>query len=83
MYLYEPSECLIRDREGNNMYLYEPSGTPNFEHFFEMFSRAVDEHCKLERPKLTKRTPTNNPWITDSIIDAIDHKEVLYDNWVA
>ena len=25
----------------------------------------------------------NNPWILDSIVDAIDKKEHLYDKWIA
>ena len=54
---------------------------PNFEEFFDIFSKAVDSHCKLEKPKITKRNPINNPWITDSIIDAIEVKGELYDEW--
>ena len=58
------------------------SETPNFEEFFEIFSEAIDTHCKLKKPRLTKRNPINNPWITDSIIDAISVKEERYNEWI-
>ncbi|KAL5257230.1 hypothetical protein ACHWQZ_G012241 [Mnemiopsis leidyi] len=55
----------------------------DFDGFFETFSSAVDKFCKLDKPKVTKRNPVCNPWILDSIVDAIDKKEELYDNWIA
>ena len=54
---------------------------PDFEKFFNIFSKTVDDHCKLKKPKLTKRNPVTNPWIIDSIIDAIEVKNELYDEW--
>ena len=36
---------------------------------------------KLEKPKLTKRTFSNNPWITEGIIISITYKETLYNTW--
>ena len=54
----------------------------NFGEFTEVFHRALDETCKLEKPKVTKRTRQNNPWITDSIISAVNKKHELKDNWV-
>ena len=43
---------------------------------------ALDLACKLERPKVTKRSKIVNPWITDSIISAIDKKHELKRDWV-
>ena len=40
----------------------------------------LDETCKLAVPKKTVRNLINNPWITDSIILAIDKKDDLYSN---
>ena len=54
-----------------------------FEQFFEIFSSAIDSCCKLDKPKLTKRNPVNNPWICDSIVDAIDKKDQLYEDWIS
>ena len=54
----------------------------NFGEFTEVFNRALDDTCKLDKPKVTKRTRLNNPWITDSIISAVDKKHELKDNWV-
>ena len=75
-------ESLIHDLESKTEVL-KGSNRPNFEEFFDTFSKAVDIHCKLANPKSTKRNPINNPWITDSIIDAIAVKEELYDKWTS
>lgn len=32
---------------------------------------TLDECCKLEKPKETKRTPIDNPWITEGIAEAV------------
>ncbi|KAL5261473.1 hypothetical protein ACHWQZ_G007251 [Mnemiopsis leidyi] len=53
-----------------------------FSEFTGIFHDALDSTCKLPRPKITKRTPQNNPWITDSIKTAIDKKHELKDDWV-
>ncbi|KAL5270292.1 hypothetical protein ACHWQZ_G001136 [Mnemiopsis leidyi] len=53
-----------------------------FSEFTGIFHDALDSTCKLLRPKITKRTPENNPWITDSIKTAIDKKHELKDDWV-
>ena len=64
--------------------LLTDANTPlGFDEFFETFSSAVDLFCKLDKPKVTKRNAVNNPWILDSIVDAIDKKEHLYDKWIA
>ena len=57
--------------------------TPDvFSQFTEIFHCALDSTCKLEKPKVTKRTPQNNPWITDSIKAAVEKKHELKNNWV-
>ena len=54
---------------------------PDFTAFFTKFSELVDKHCKLDNPKVTKRNPVNNPWITDGILSAISTKADLYKDW--
>lgn len=36
----------------------------------------------MTKPKVTKRTPLNNPWITDSLIHSITHKHKLKTSWI-
>ena len=54
----------------------------DFESFFLLFKNSIDQCCKLEKPRYSKRNPINNPWITDGIIDAIEHKNDLYIDWI-
>ena len=49
--------------------------------FFEKYKEYLDDTCKLAVPKKTVRNIINNPWITDSIISAIDKKDYFYSNW--
>ena len=53
----------------------------NFDKFSSTFKETLDSCCKLEKPKLTKRTPMNNPWITPGIASAIDKKHELRKQW--
>ena len=53
----------------------------NFSAFTKSFSTAIDKAFKLKIPKVTKRTFTNNPWITEGIIQAVIHKAKLYKDW--
>ena len=53
----------------------------NFHEFTDLFEKAIDKHCKLAKPKVTKRTHLNNPWITESLIEAIDRKHELKKEW--
>ena len=48
--------------------------------FNKTFKETIDIFCKLEKPKLTKRTCCNNPWITKGIIISITYKETVYNN---
>ena len=41
----------------------------DFDSFFLLFKNSIDQCCKLEKPRYSKRNPVNNPWITDGIID--------------
>ena len=52
-----------------------------FEEFTACFDQTLDKHCKLEVPKVTKRTPKLNPWITDSIIQSVERKHELRKEW--
>lgn len=70
------------DLGGKSSELYGPNpSTPDFSHFASVFSETVDKHCKLRKPKTSKRNNINNPWITDAIIESINHKKVLYKDW--
>ncbi len=53
----------------------------NFSDFIDSFNTALDKNCKLAVPKTTKRTPLNNPWITESIAEACDRKHELKNGW--
>ena len=54
---------------------------PNFSNFIEIFNESLDKTCKRSKPKTTKRTTSNNPWITDSIIRAVNEKHEFYRKW--
>ena len=64
----------------NKLIGIDPEG-PNFSKFFDTFTKCIDEACKLDIPKTTIRNAINNPWITDSIINAIENKDFLYRDW--
>ena len=57
------------------------NGFPNFTNFDIEYKKLIDETCKLTVPKKTVRNAINNPWITDSVIAAINKKYELYENW--
>ena len=53
----------------------------NFSEFTELFEQTLNSTCKLAKPKETKRTPINNPWITEGISAAVDRKHDLREEW--
>ena len=53
----------------------------NFSDFSSAFHNELDKACKLERPKCSKRTAKENPWITSGLIASIDRKHELFDSW--
>ena len=53
----------------------------NFSNFCNSFNEELDKAFKLEKPKCSKRTPLNNPWITAGLIKSISTKDELYDSW--
>ena len=53
----------------------------DFSDFTELFEQKLNATCKLAKPKETKRTPLNNPWITDGISAAVDKKHNLREEW--
>ena len=67
--------------ENYNNLIGDDPNTPDFSKFFNTFSEAVDKSCKLKKPKTSKRNTINNPWITESIINAIDTKKKYYKEW--
>ena len=52
-----------------------------FSDFIDLFNQTLDNTCKLARPKETKRTPIDNPWITDGIAAAVNKKHNLRIEW--
>jgi hypothetical protein len=54
---------------------------PEFSSFDKKFREIMDKTCKLDKPKCSKRTAMNNPWITGGIIAAIETKHYLYATW--
>ena len=54
----------------------------DFNDFSDLYQQTLDKNCKLEKPKITKRTPQNNPWITEGIIQACKKKHELKQQWV-
>ena len=54
----------------------------NWNIFLDYFNCKIDHHFKLAKPKQSKRTRENNPWISESLIDCIDKKYSLYDDWI-
>ena len=71
---------LLESKYNDLVGLQDPD-QPNFTEFFESFTKAIDESCKLEIPKTTIRNAINNPWITDAVINAVEEKERLYREW--
>ena len=53
----------------------------NFDMFIEKFRQQLDNNCKLDVPKESKRTVQNNPWITPGLIASIKHCHDLYKAW--
>ena len=54
----------------------------NFNAFSAMFNSQLDLACKLKKPKCSKRTVKNNPWITSGLIVSINRKHELHDQWI-
>ena len=52
-----------------------------FDMFTTMFKTTLDEACKLNKPKVTKRNHENNPWITPSIIASVNKKHDMLRKW--
>ena len=61
----------------------ELSSSPpnNFKEFAHCFHSNLDQSCKLENPKHSKRTALNNPWITSGLIVSISTKDELFNSW--
>ena len=61
--------------------IHQINPSVHFSDFTDLFQTILDKHCKLDKPKSTKRTSQNSPWISDSLIQAIEHKHELKDAW--
>ena len=53
----------------------------SFDEFYSTFNNHLDQACKLKKPKITKRTAINNPWITGGIIASMNTKHKLHSDW--
>ena len=53
----------------------------NFSDFSSLFNCHLDKACKLEKPRFSKRTAKEKPWITCGLISSINRKHELYDLW--
>ena len=53
----------------------------NFSKFHDIVTQTVDDACKLNVPKTSKRNNINNPWITDSIVHSVETKHEYYKKW--
>ena len=58
------------------------TASDSFDDFTEIFNHALDSTCKLEQPKVTKRTQECNPWITEGIKTAVERKHELKNDWI-
>ena len=78
---YNYSESNVQKFVSNLKACFSKSPPQNFDEFHNAFKTNLDKTCKLERPKVSKRTPLNNPWITTGIIASINKKHELHDEW--
>ena len=53
----------------------------NFSNFCTTFHEQLDFAFKLDKPKHSKRTPINNPWITSGLVTSMKTKDKLYQSW--
>ena len=53
----------------------------NFNSFYNTFQEHLNKAFKLDKPKCSRRTALNNPWITGGLIASIKTKDTLYDKW--
>ena len=60
---------------GQQLSLCDPK---SLDEFNVIFNEQLDQACKLEKPKQTKRTLKNNPWVTPAIIAAVNTKHKLH-----
>ena len=61
-------ESLIAELPTNDDNSYEQL-ISDFDHFSSVFNSLIDKHCKLEKPKTSKRNNKMNPWIIYSKFD--------------
>ena len=67
--------------DNHNALMGSDPDCPNLNYYLDTFSNAIDKTCKLSIPKSTIRNAINNPWITDSVINSIEIKQSLYNQW--
>ena len=77
----ELTERLAENFDNNN-FPTEDDSSKSFSKFYDSFNTTLDDVCKLDKPKTSKRNNKVNPWITGGIIKAVSKKRKLYDEWV-
>ena len=70
----------LNDELKNELCINPPS---DFSNFATLFQSKLDQTCKLDKPKNSKRTALNNPWITGGLIASIKNKETLFESWTS
>ena len=53
----------------------------HFAEFLSSVQESIDKTCKLDKPRISKRTIQNNPWITPGLINSVNKKHELYAEW--
>ena len=53
----------------------------NFDEFLTKFKSAIDETCKLEVSKITRRNQLNNPWFTEGLRVSVEKRHELFRKW--
>ena len=58
-----------------------PEYNYNFSGFAKAYTDVIDDCCLSQSKPNSKRTHSNNPWITSAIINSISVKHELYKQW--
>ena len=76
-------ESFVDELSEHDLLSTNVSDNPNvdFTNLMSTFNTALDKTCKLDKPKLTKRTCKKNPWISPSITNSIIKKHELKSEW--
>ena len=76
-------ESFVNELSTHDIFPTNINNSPNedFTNFMSTFNTALDKTCKLARPKISKRTHRQNPWISPSIVNSVIKKHELRCEW--